>query len=378
MMRKMKKGELEETEISISSGTVVRVILIVGLFGLMWFLRDILLIVLMAVVLASVVEPAVLFFVNKNIPRVLALIVIYVFGSGLIAGLIYFFVPVILSDLAQFARALPESIDLGSLQGLFSGEASNSVITTTSSFNPANLAQGLQQGANIADLLKAELQSGGAFRSLSILFGGFLSLVFVVVFSFYLAAQERGIENFLRLISPMHSRGYVVDLWKRSQKKIGLWFQGQLLMGVLIGILTFLVLSILGLSTPLLFAILIMVFELIPVFGPILAAVPAIAVAFTEGLHPAAEVFAVGPGFTAAIIIAFVYFIIQQIESQVLNPHIIRKVTGIPPVLVILSLVIGAKVAGILGLLLAVPVTAILMEFLNDVAKERKIFDDII
>ncbi len=373
----MKKVEQEELEVSISSGTVVRVILIVALFALIWFLRDILLIVLMAVVLASVVEPAILFCVRKNIPRILALIVIYVAGSGIIAGLFYFFVPVILSDLAQFARALPDSVDLGTLQSMFSGETSKSVVATTASLNAGDIAQELQQGANIADLLKSEMQSGGAFRSISILFGGFLSLVFVVVFSFYLAAQERGIENFLRLISPMHSRSYVVDLWKRSQKKIGLWFQGQLLLGVLVGVLAFLVLSILGLSTPLLFAVLIMVFELIPVFGPILAAVPAIAVAFTEGIHPAAAVFAVGPGFTAGLIVAIAYFIIQQIESQILNPQIIRKVTGIPPVLVILSLVVGVKMAGILGVLLAVPVTAILMEFLNDVAKERKIFDDL-
>ncbi len=373
----MKKTDLDEIEISITSGTIVRTILIIALFALIWFLRDILLIVLMSVILASVVEPAVLFFARKNVPRILSLIAIYFFGIGLISGLFYFFVPVILTDLAQFARALPDSVDLGAVQRIFSGDASHATITTANSFSASDLAQGLQQGANIADLLKAEISNGGALRSISILFGGLLSFVFIVVFSFYLAAQERGIENFLKLISPMHSRVYVVDLWKRSQKKIGLWFQGQLLLGLLVGILAFLVLSILGLSTPLLFAVLIMFFELIPVFGPIIAAVPAIAVAFTEGLHPAAQVFVVGPGFTAAATIAIAYFIIQQIESQVLNPQIIRKVTGIPPVLVILSLVIGAKMAGILGILLAVPVTAIFMEFLNDIAKERKIFDDL-
>ena len=373
----MKKTELDEIEISISSGSIIRTILIIALFALIWFLRDIFLIVLMSVILASIVEPAVLFFVSKNVPRILALILIYLFGSTLIGGLFYFFVPVILTDLAQFARALPDSVDLSAVQGIFFSDTPRSVASSANSFSAANLAQGLQQGANIADLLKSEILSGGALRSISILFGGLLSLAFIVVFSFYLAAQERGIENFLKLISPMHSRVYVVDLWKRSQKKIGLWFQGQLLLGLLVGILAFLVLSILGLSTPLLFAVLIMFFELIPVFGPIIAAVPAVAVAFTEGIHPAAQVFAVGPGFTAALTIAIAYFIIQQIESQVLNPQIIRRVTGIPPVLVILSLVIGAKMAGILGILLAVPVTAILMEFLNDVAKERKIFDEL-
>lgn len=367
----MKLDELKEIEIEISSSTIVRTIMIIALFALAWFLRDIIIIVLMAVVLASVIEPAVLFFVRQNIPRLFALVLIYVLGATMIAGLFYFFVPTILGDLAQFARTLPNSIDLTMLQ---SGPSS-SVISSVSS-SAADLAQGMREGANIADLIQNELLKGGALHSLGVFFGGFLSIVFIVVFSFYLAAQERGIESFLRLIAPLKSRGYVVDLWKRSQKKIGLWFQGQLVLGLLVGVITFLVLSILGLSSPLLFAVLIMVFELIPVFGPIMAAVPAIAVAFTEGIHPAAEAFAVGPGFSAALIIAITYFFIQQIESQVLHPQVVRKVTGIPPVLVILSLVIGAKLAGFIGILLAVPVTAILMEFLNDVARERKIFED--
>lgn len=371
----MKNTEFEETEIHISSGTIVRAILIVALFALAWFLRDILLIVLMAIVLASVIEPAVLFFVRKNIPRLLALVLIYLMGASIIAGLFYFFVPTILTDLAQFSRTLPDSVDLSAFQSMFGGGGSTSVLSTVSS-SATDLAQGMREGANIVDLLQSELLKGGALHTLSIFFGGFLSIVFIIVFSFYLAAQERGIESFLRLISPMKSRGYVVDLWKRSQTKIGLWFQGQLLLGLLVGVITFLVLSILGLSSPLLFAILIMVFELIPVFGPIMAAVPAIAVAFTEGLHPAAQAFAMAPGFSAAMVIAVTYFFIQQIESQVLHPQVVRKVTGIPPVLVILSLVIGAKLAGFIGILLAVPITAILMEFLNDVARERKIFDD--
>jgi predicted PurR-regulated permease PerM len=372
----MKADEPKDMEITISSGTMVRALLIIVLFALAWFLRDILLVVLMAVVLASVIEPAVLFFVSKNVPRLFALVFIYVVGAGMITGLFYFFVPAILGDLAQFARTLPDSVELSVFQDLVPGGGSTPSLLSTVSSSATDLAQGLRDGANIVDLLQNELLKGGALHSLSVFFGGLLSIVFIVVFSFYLAAQERGIESFLRLIAPMKSRGYVVDLWKRSQKKIGLWFQGQLVLGLLVGVITFLVLSILGLSSPLLFAILIMVFELIPVFGPIMAAVPAIAVAFTEGTHPAAQAFALDPGFSAAIIIAIAYFFIQQIESQVLHPQVVRKVTGIPPVLVILALVVGAKMAGFIGVLLAVPMTAILMEFLNDVAKERKIFED--
>lgn len=364
----MSKGEPKELEISVSSETVVRVVLILGLFALVWFLRDIFIVVLTAVILASAIEPLVRYFSQRNIPRLLALVLIYTVGGGSLLGLVYFFVPAILSDVSQMARALPNYIDITSLWNPLEGGAQSEVVRTIS---PAvSIEQGLTDGANVIDLLKRGIEQGGVIQSASAFFGGFLSFVLIIVLSFYLSAQERGVEHFLRLVSPARSRGYIVDLWKRSQTKIGLWFQGQILLGVLVGVLTFLGLTVMGVSSALFLAVLIMIFELIPVFGPILAAVPAVAIAFTDGIRVA------DPGLTAALIVGVFYFIIQQFESHLIYPLVVRKVIGIPPVLVILALVIGAKMAGFLGILLSVPVTAILMEFLNDVAREKKIFDD--
>ena len=140
--------------------------------------------------------------------------------------------------------------------------------------------------------------------------------------------------------------------------------------GLLVGILAFLGLTILGVSSALFLAVIMAVFELIPVFGPVLAAVPGVAIAFTDGIH------GFDPGFTAALFVGIFYFIIQQFESHLIYPLVVRKVIGIPPVLVILALVVGAKMAGFLGIILSVPVTAVIMEFLNDVAREKKIYED--
>lgn len=364
----MSKVEPKEQEISISSETIVRIVFILGFFALAWFLRDILLVVLTAVILASALEPLVRFFVQKNVPRLLALVLIYTGGGGFFLGLIYFFVPAILSDVSQLTRALPNYIDMSSLWNPLQSGGSETVRTLAPAMG---FETGLTNGANVVDLLKKGIEQGGVLQSASIFFGGFLSFVLIVVLSFYLSAQERGVEHFLRLITPAKSRGYVIDLWKRSQAKIGLWFQGQVLLGILVGVLTFLGLTIMGVPSALFLAVLIMTFELIPVFGPILAAVPAVAIAFTEGIRVAAD-----PGLTAALIVGVFYFIIQQFESHLIYPLVVRKVIGIPPVLVILALVIGAKTAGFLGILISVPVTAILMEFLNDVARDKKIFED--
>lgn len=359
-------------EIEISSASVVRAILIIALFALAWFLRDLILVILTAIILASAIEPLVRFIVSKGPPRLLALVLVYVFGGGFLGGVIYFFVPAIIDDVSRLARVAPQYLDLGSLWDPLQESA---VIVQTQGTSAAlssatGVGESLRQGADVLDIIKSGIEEGGAVHGASVLFGGFLSFVLIIVLSFYLAAQERGIENFFRLISPMKSRGYIVDLWKRSQTKIGLWFQGQLLLGVLVGVLTFLGLSVLGVPSALFLAFLIMVFEIIPVFGPILAAVPAVAIAFTEGMR------GVDPGLTAALFIGLFYFIVQQFESHLIYPLVVRKVIGIPPVLVIIALVVGAKVAGFLGILLAVPLTAILMEFLNDVARERRIYED--
>lgn len=368
----MSNDNREETAIHISSSTIIRTILIVALFAVAWFLRDIILVVLTAVVLASAIEPLIRFIVRHGIPRLLGLVLTYIFGAAFLAGILYFFVPAILDDVSRLARVAPQYFDLSSL-GVGTqdgGVASRALGSTPLSPRVTGIEQGLLAGANLLDIFKNGIEEGGVVHSASVLFGGFLSFVLIIVLSFYLSAQERGIENFLRLLSPAKSRSYIVDLWKRSQTKIGLWFQGQLLLGLLVGVLAFLGLSVLGVSSALFLAFLMMIFEIIPVFGPILGAVPGIAVAFTEGMR------GVPPGVTAGLFVALFYFIIQQFESHLIYPLVVRKVIGIPPVLVILALVVGAKLAGFLGILLAVPVTAIIMEFLNDVARERKIYED--
>jgi predicted PurR-regulated permease PerM len=379
----MKKSDDNTLLIKVTTGTILRTLLIVVLVALLWYLRDIILIVLMAIVLASAVEPAVHFFlkykvpfIGKHIPRLLALVLVYGSGALSIIGLVYFFVPAMITDVSQVVRMLPGTFDISNVDVLQSTSVGKGV-AEASLPQVSALQQGLLESANLLDIFKSGIENGSALKSASVFFGGVLSFVLIVVLSFYLSSQERGIENFLRLISPVKSRTYIVDLWKRSQAKIGLWAQGQLMLGVVVGVLVFLIMSLLGIPSALFLAMIAMMFELIPVFGPILAAVPAVSLAFLNGINPLAHAFAVTPGLNAGLIVAGVYFIVQQIESHVIYPEVVRKIVGIPPVLVILALVVGAKMAGFLGIILSVPITAILMEFLNDIAKERKIFDDV-
>jgi predicted PurR-regulated permease PerM len=348
----------EEHMLAISSGTIIRALLIGAGFWALWFLRDIFLIVLAAIVLASAVEPAIIALARRGMPRLIALVTVYLGAIALVLLMLYLFVPAFLEDVNILLRALPKGVSVDAF--LFGSDAVGHTIF------------GSGQSASLLDLLTKNIASGGLIQTFTRFSGGLISFVLVLVLSFYLAAQEHGIESFLRLVSPARKAGYVVGLWYRSQTKIGLWFQGQIYLGLIVGAIAFVGLLLLGVKSAFFLAVTIMFLEIIPVFGPVLAAIPAVAIAYTSGIN-----FAHDGGFIAAFIVAMFYTILQQVESHLIYPHVVRKVIGIPPVLVILSLAIGAKVAGLLGLLLAVPVMAVVMEYLTDLAREKRVEEHI-
>ena len=116
---------------------------------------------------------------------------------------------------------------------------------------------------------------------------------------------------------------------------------------------------ILGIRNALFLAILAMVFEIIPVFGPILSAIPAILIGFTDG------------GLSQALIVTGFYIIIQQFENHLIYPLVVKKIIGVPPILVIIALIVGAKLAGFLGIILSVPVATAFVEYLDDFQKNK-------
>ena len=339
-----------DISVHITSGSIIKTILFLLLVALLWFLRDIVLIVLSAVVIASAIEPGVHGLMRRKIPRLLAVISIYVIVIGIFFGIVFFFIPPILSDAATFLTQLP---------------------TTLSNLNITDVTHGLLPWGNVGDTLSSAniLQNlsnslrdstGGAFNALSAFFGGVTSFILIVVFSFYFSVQETGVDDFLRVVTPIKEQAYVLHLWRRSQNKIGKWMQGQLVLALIVGILLYLGLLILDVQHALILAILAGVFELIPVFGQILAMIPAVAIGLVTG----------GP--TEALLIAGLYIIVQQFEAHLIYPVVVKKVVGVPPLLVILSLLIGFKLVGFLGVLLSVPIAGAIQEYVADIDRDKK------
>jgi predicted PurR-regulated permease PerM len=328
---------------------IVKSILFVVFLGFLYYIRDIVLVVLASIVLASAVDPIAQWLKKYHIGRLPSVIFIYLLIGASLACLFIFFVPLILSDAVTYLGSLPESIKLSDIWSPIRDFGS----IANKSFSVKELTDGLR--------LAVSGGSEGIFKTASTVFGGALSFVLIVVLSFYFAVQENGVANFLRLVTPVKTHEYVVGLWKRAKRKIGYWMQGQILLALLVGILVYLGLTILGIRHALLLAVIAGLFEIIPVFGPILAAIPAVIIASVDG------------GATTGAFVIGLYIIIQQFENHLLYPLVVQKVTGVSPIIVILALVIGGRLAGFLGALLAVPIAAAIMEYVGDIERSRRI-----
>ncbi len=338
--------------INITTGAIIRIILLLLLFYVLYLLLDLVLGLLTAVVIASSIEPATKWFAKYKIPRVPAVILVYSGVGLLFAGIFYFFIPPLLDEASKLASVLPQYIKSSDATGNLAGAKS--------------IVGGLSGAISLKEFILEAKQSisgfsGGAFEAVSRIFGGAFSFFIIIVISFYLSVQKDGIGNFLKLITPIKHHNYIVDLWRRSQIKIGMWFQGQLILGIIIGVLVFLGLMVLQIPYAFLLAILAATFELIPIFGPILSAIPAIALGFIDG------------GATIGMAVIAFYLVIQQFENHLIYPLVVRKVVGVPPILVVLALIVGWELFGFLGVLLSVPVAAAVIEFVNDIAKKKHI-----
>lgn len=331
---------MDTQRISISSGTIIRAILFVVLAYLLYELVDILLIVVAGVVIAAAIEPAINFFERKSIPRIPAVIGLYILGALGIFAVVYFFIPPLIDDLSNIISQAPDYIRSLQLEGTFFADASGTLSISELVSNLRDIA--LESSQDVVSFINS-------------IFGGVISFFLVVTISFYLSVREGGIEQFIRLIVPTSKEKYAMNLWHRSQKKIGRWLQGQFILMLIVAVLSYLGLTILGVPNALLLGILAGLFELIPVFGPILASVPAIGLAALSG------------GLSLALMTAGLFIIVQQFENNLLHPLVVNKVVGVPPIIVILAIVIGGSLAGFLGVLLAVPTAAVLMELAQDV-----------
>ncbi len=347
---------MTHTRISITNGSIIRVFLFLFLVWALIELTEIILIILTSIVIASFIGYAVDKMKKYIKNRTAAVFLIFFLSFGIIIALMSVFVPVFIEEMSTLVTQLGQYIPDSSILNSFQPDTISGA---------QGVAKDITSNASLEDVVKStqgmvQSLSGGFFNIFGLAFGGIMNLVLIMVISFYLSVTEKGVENFLRIITPATHEEYIIHLWQRTELKIGLWMQGQLLMGVIAGMLTYLALTIIGVKYSLVLALIVVVAELIP-FGLILATVPGVLFAYLDG------------GVAIAALTLLIYFIIGQFETYLIYPLIVKKATGISPLVVIISLLVGGTLAGFWGVILAVPCAVALLEFLDDIEKKKVI-----
>ncbi len=342
------------SSISITTGTILRFFLVaIGLF-LVWYLRELFLVILTAIMLASFVESAIPHFQKIRVNRVFGVVIIYIFTIAGLALLFYLFVPLLITEIYNFSVFLSSYIPDSSILNYFKNDA----------FSGAkDIINNLSHSLSLTTLLETSKAfitnlSGGFFQVLTVAFGSIFNVILIVLISFYLSIQEKGIEKFLMIILPVKYEEYAVDLWGRSRRKIALWMKGQMLLGILITILTYLMLSLMGIQYALLLAIIAGIMELVP-YGILVALIPAFSFSYLSG------------GLGTALMVSGAYIILHQFEVFLFAPLVIKSVVGLSPLVVIIAAVVGFELGGFWGLVLAIPVAVFLMELLSDLEKKK-------
>ena len=347
--------ERDEQTVHIGVGTIVKTIVIVLLFVVLFILKNLILVLLLSIVVASAVEPATQWFLRRGVPRLFSVILIYLSMVVCLVSIVFFLLLPLLSESSDFLKNFPT---------YFNASTVSSTIANNSFLSSQPFVAGLTNSLNL-DQVAGEINSiitsisSNVFGTVAHVFGGILSFLLMVILSFYLAVEEDGVGKFLKAITTFRHEKYVIALWKRSQRKIGLWMQGQLVLAIIIGMLVYLGLLIINVPNALLLATLAAAFEIIPLFGPILASIPAIMIAFVTG------------GLPLALVVMGLYIIIHQFENQLIYPLVVKKVVGVSPVVSIIALVTGFQLAGFIGLILSVPVAAAIIEFVDDFQKDK-------
>ena len=198
---------------------------------------------------------------------------------------------------------------------------------------------------------------GTVLAAVSGFVGGLFGLLTILIVAFYLLVDSAGIVRTMVRLFPRADRARVDHAFHRAAEKVSAWLAGQLLLAAIIGTTSAIALGLMGVPYFYVLAIISGVGEMIPVVGPVLAAIPAIAVAFS-----------VSPATALGVTVFFV--VQQQLENHVLVPKVMSRQVGVSPVVVIIALLIGGSLLGIVGAILAVPTAAILQVLLQELFAE--------
>ena len=281
---------------------------------------------------------------TKPLPRWVAILEVYLLLVVVLVIVAVLVIPPLIDQARAFWTAIPDLLHRGQLWLIDRG-----ILVRELTFTEAVQQTAQGNGSDAVTTL---------IGALSGFFGGLFGFLTILILAFYLLLDSRTLfRNFVSLF-PKAERDRVEDVCRRISTKVRAWLAGQLLLAAAIGTSAAVGLWLLGVPYFFVLALIAGLGEMIPVVGPILSAIPAIAVALT--VSPA-----------TALFVSIFFLAQQQLENHVLVPKIMERQVGISAGFVIIALLIGGSLLGIVGAILAVPTAAILLVVFQELTAQH-------
>jgi len=333
----------EEKILDISWSTIAMISIAIALFYVLFSVKDILIWFIFALTISMLANPAISFLQKRRLPRGLAVIFIYVGAFGILSILIFLMIPIFIAEIQTFLANFPDYFE---------------------KISPPLRGLGIQAFSNIESFLSAlgttlETMAENIFSALFSVFGGVFTGLFIIFTAVFLSLEDRAVERSLMLLFPKKYETQVMNVWTRCQKKVSGWFGARILASVFVGIASYIAFILFNVKYPFTLALFAGAFNFIPYVGPLLTSAVLFVLIFpTEQFK--------------AIITLITFGVIQQIENTILSPILMKKFVGLPPALVLVSLVLGGSLWGLMGAILAVPLFGILFEFFKEFLQKRR------
>jgi predicted PurR-regulated permease PerM len=333
--------------IDISWQTLFRVVALLLGLGLIVLLREVIVLLLIVFIFVAAVNPTII-VLQKYMSRSLAVVLFFAALVLILIAIISLFVPSVVHQINELIGSYPTILE--KLKPYLSeGQANQSTVI---------INQLSSSASNFVQSLSGDVLSRGAS-----LFGGIFTFLSFLIISFYLLLEEKNAKEFFHSVLPPDKFEAVYVTVQKISEKMGYWIRGQLTLMLIIAGANLVSYLIIGVPAPLPLAMWAGFCEAIPYIGPVLGMTPAVLVLLVNGdiLH-------------AVLVLVVSFFLIQQVESTFIVPRIMGRAIGLSPVLVVLAIVVGAKVFGVVGAVIAVPAAAIISVIVQEWPQLHKVW----
>ncbi len=333
---------MEEKSFSISWITIFKVAAVFFAAYLVYLIYDILVLSIFGLVISILFEAPVR-LLEKKMPRWLAILFLYVSIFVVISLLIYLPASQVVAEISQFIKFFPLYFE---------------------QISPGFRILGIEAFKDLDNFIQAiegiaQTMTSNILNVLFNIFGGISSTIFVISMAIFLSLEKNSAQKGLTLFFSEKDRRFIQSLWRRSQRNVGFWFLRTFIGCLFIGLISYAALLILKAGYPLSLSIIGGALNFVPIIGPILAGFLIFIVLALESLPK-------------ALIGLLIYIVVQQIENNILSPMLSKKMTGLSPILVLISLAAGGKLFGILGAILTVPLMGIIVEFIKGILERKR------